>query len=186
MLFISAGHNTKGKKDPGAIGNGHKEADLTAEFRDMMVQHYNTKGIKVITDRDEESLGEYLKRIKPGDASVVFESHFNAATNPTATGIEIVIPDRHTRLEYECAKEMALAAHQLLKLQLRGKRKDGVITEAETARKSLAIMRKEGINVLAEICFISNPKDLKAYFSNKGSLAQAWCDILKRYDDMIA
>jgi N-acetylmuramoyl-L-alanine amidase len=183
MLFISAGHNTKGKKDPGAVANGHEEANLTAEFRNIQLQYLASRGIKAISDKDEESLATYLKRIQTGTGSVVFESHFNAAT-PAATGIEIVIPERHTREEYECAKEMALAAHKLLKLPLRGKNKDGVITEAETARKSLALMRKEGINILSEICFITNANDLKAYFANKGKLVQVWCDILIKYDEM--
>jgi len=36
--FISAGHNPKGiKVDPGAVANGLHEADLTVEFRNLVV-----------------------------------------------------------------------------------------------------------------------------------------------------
>lgn len=34
-LFISAGHSDK---DPGAKGNGYREADTVLEFRDMLAE----------------------------------------------------------------------------------------------------------------------------------------------------
>lgn len=177
MIFNSAGHY---KQDPGAVANGYKEADLTIEFRDLLNKELKALGAKTISDKDEENLGEYLSRIKTGDGSVVHEVHFNAAT-PSATGIEIVIPDRHTTDEFNCARELAAAINQFTGLKLRGDK--GVITESATHRGKLAVMRPEGLNVLTEMCFISNPNDLEKYFAAKHSIAKAFAVILKKYDD---
>ena len=80
MIFPSAGHNPNGlKPDPGAIGNGYREADLAVEFRNLVVSVLKAKKIAVITDKDDERLGDYLKRINTGNGSVVLEFHFDAA-----------------------------------------------------------------------------------------------------------
>ena len=55
MVFISAGHNPKGiKVDPGAIGNGYHEANLTVEFRDLVIKQCLKLGLKVIQDKYNE------------------------------------------------------------------------------------------------------------------------------------
>lgn len=178
-IFNSAGHSNS---DPGAIGNGHKEADLTKEFRDMVNNHLKQMGANVISDIDSESLAQYLNRIKPGTSSVVHETHFNAAT-PQATGVEVIIPNRYTQQEFDCAREIAAAISTTTGLVLRGNK--GVKTESETHRGSLALMRKEGLNVLTEICFISNATDLHKYFAVKNQVAKQVATILKKYDDMM-
>jgi len=76
MLFISAGHHLR---DSGAIGSGTAENVETIKFRDLVVSILRGRGLKVITDNDNETLGEYLARIQPGEASVVCEYHFDAA-----------------------------------------------------------------------------------------------------------
>ena len=37
MVFISAGHNPKGQRDPGAVSGNLAEADLTEEFKNILV-----------------------------------------------------------------------------------------------------------------------------------------------------
>lgn len=182
MIFNSAGHNTKGPRvDPGAIANGYREADLTAEFRNLVNGHLKAIGASFKTDTDEESLAEYLGRIKTGSGSVIHETHFNAGV-PTATGIEVIVPEKPSDAEVKCARELAAEVHRLTNLPLRGEM--GVKTEFETHRGRLGIMRPEGINVLTEICFISNRQDLDAYFAVKDALAASFAKILKKYDDM--
>lgn len=183
MIFNSAGHNKIG--DPGACANGHQEADLTIDLRNLINKHLENLGAKFVGDKDNETLGQYLSRIQPGNGSVVYETHFNAAT-PAATGVEVVIPDRHTTHEYDAAKEIASAISCLTGLSLRGKLKNGVITESETARGKLGLMREEGINLLSEVCFISNKSDLDKYFAAKDAIALRIAQILKKYDDLIA
>lgn len=179
--FISAGHNPKGiKPDPGAIGNGYKEADLAVEFRDLVIAECVKLGVKVIKDNDDERLGTYLERIKTGTGSVVVEYHFDAAATPTATGGTGLIEAEADRLDRAFATEMNNATCQIFGIKNRG-----VITEKESHRGSLGLMREEGIICLCELGFISNKNDMILYHLNKKKLAVEHAKIIKRYEDLI-
>jgi len=176
--FISAGHHLK---DPGAIGNGKKESDLTREFRDMVVPILKCNGVKVITDKDSETLGQYLSRIKTGTGSVVLEFHFDAAIHNGATGTTCLIGNDADRLDKAFAKELVDATSEIL-----GIRNRGVKSESESGRGRLGLMRESGTVALLEICFITNEDDLKAYDTNKVSLACRIAEIVKKYEDLAA
>ena len=61
----------------------------------------------------------------------------------------------------------------------------GVLSEADSHRGRLGLMREKGIVALLELCFISNPDDLKAYDLHKTELAGKIADILIKYDALI-
>lgn len=179
--FISAGHNPKGiKVDPGAVANGLHEADLNIEFRDLVVNELNSLGVKVITDKDDERLSDYLKRIKTGNGSVVLEFHFDAAASPSATGTTSLYGNDADRLDIAFAQELVNITSKILGIKNRG-----AISEAQSHRGSLGLMRKEGIVALLELGFISNPNDIKQYNLNKFTLAKEIAKIVKRYEDLI-
>lgn len=181
MIFPSAGHNPNGlKPDPGAIGNGYREADLAVEFRNLVVSFLKAKKIDVITDKDDERLGDYLKRINTGNGSVVLEFHFDAAASSSATGTTVLIGNDADRLDKAFAKELVEANASILGIKNRG-----VKTEADSHRGSLGLMREQGTVALLEICFISNPDDLEKYEQNKMSLAHKIAEILERYEKLI-
>ena len=181
MIFISAGHTPNGlKPDPGAIGNGYHEADLAVEFRNLVTAMLRAKKLEVITDKDDERLGEYLKRIKTGSGSVVVEYHFDAAESPTATGTTSLIGNDADRLDKAFALELVNATSKCLGIKNRG-----VKTEAESHRGGLGLMRESGIVALVELGFISNLKDLNSYFINKLELAKIHAEILERYEKLI-
>lgn len=179
--FISAGHNNKGiKRDSGAIGNGYQEANLTVEFRDMVIAECLKLGVKVIKDNDDERLGTYLERIKTGNGSVVVEYHFDASDKPTATGTTGLIEAEADRLDKAFAKELTDTTATTLGIKNRG-----VITEAQSHRGSLGLMREEGIICLMEIAFISNKQDMVSYQNNKKDLAVKHAKIIKKYESLI-
>lgn len=181
MIFISAGHNPNGlKPDPGAIGNGYREADLAVEFRNLVVSFLKAKKIDVITDKDDERLGDYLKRIQTGNGSVVLEFHFDAAASPSATGSTVLIGNDADRLDKAFAKELVEANATILGIKNRG-----VKTEAESHRGSLGLMRESGTVALLELCFISNPEDLRKYNANKMTLASKIAEIVERYEKLV-
>lgn len=184
MIFPSAGHHSKAtkiKQDPGAVNKqGIKEGDLTIEFRDLVLKQLDLKGVKYITDTNEENLSAYLKRIETGTGSVVVEYHFDASDKPTPTGTTGLIEAEADRLDRAFAKELTDATANILGIKNRG-----VMTEAQSHRGSLGLMREEGIICLMEICFITNPDDLKAYHANKNKLAKIHADILIKYEAMI-
>jgi len=182
MIFVSAGHNPGGvKPDPGAIGNGKREADLTVEFRNLVLDELKNKNIPFISDNDTERLGEYLKRINTGNASVVLEFHFDAAASPNATGTTVLIGSDSDEQDKAFAKELVEATATILGIKNRG-----VLSETESHRGRLGLTRESGTVALLELCFISNPEDLAAYEKGKFELAQAIADILIEYEDLIS
>jgi len=184
MIFISAGHHSKAtkiKQDPGAVNaQGIKEGDLTIEFRDLVCKELDLKGVKYITDTNEETLSAYLQKIQTGNGSVVVEYHFDANDKPTPTGTTGLVEGEADRLDRAFAKELTDATANILGIKNRG-----VIDESQSHRGRLGLMREEGIICLMEICFITNPDDLKAYNANKHNLAKAHAEILVKYENMI-
>lgn len=181
MVFISAGHNPKGiKVDTGAVGNGFRETDLAIEFRDLVIKECLRLGLKVIQDKDDERLGTYLERIKTGSGSVVIEFHFDAAASTSATGTTALIEAEADRLDKAFAKELVELTSKTFGIKNRG-----VITEKESHRGSLGLMREEGIICLLELCFISNKQDIQLYKANKEKLAFSIARVIKKYEDLI-
>lgn len=180
--FLSGGHNPKGKKiDPGAIGNGRKEADIASEFRDLVVSKYKKKYPKelVITDKDDETLSDYLKRIKTGSGSVVLEFHCDASTNKSASGCTAIVGTDSNGADKSFASELVNKTSEILSIKNRG-----VISEADSHRGRLGLMREQGTVVLLELFFISNQNDLKSYRENKEKLADALIDIIYKYEKL--
>lgn len=185
MIFISAGHNAKSKtikQDPGAVNAaGVKEGDLTIEFRDLVKRELDLLGVKYISDSEEENLAMYLKRINTGTGSVVVEYHFDSSVNPAATGCSALIEAEADRLDTVFAKEMAETTASLMGINNRG-----VLTEAQSHRGRLGLMREDGLICLVELCFISNKEDLAKYHFHKVALAKAHARIIQRFENMIA
>lgn len=186
MKFISAGHCAKPgpTHDPGAPGvNGRWEANETVKIRNRVIEIIKSRGITdIIQDADGESLSQYLRRIRTGDGSMVCEFHFNAG-KPEATGVETLIEIDGDKLDIACAREFSAVTSSILGIPMRGNR--GVKTEADTRHKRLALMKEDGIIVLVEVAFITNPNDMNAFDANFESLCQAYADIIIKYDAMI-
>lgn len=175
--YVSAGHH---ENDPGALGSGQNENELTIEFRDLVISELARMGVSYAKDKDNETLGQYLHRIRPGAASVVVEFHFDSSSNKNATGTTAVVANKASKNSKAFAKELVDKTTEIL-----GIRNRGVIPESQTYRKRLAIMRKPGIVALLELGFISNQKDVEAYHAGKAKLAKELAKIIKKYDDLI-
>lgn len=165
MIFLSAGHNFG---DPGAIGNGYKENELCMELRSLIYEQLLLSKANVILDKDSETLGQYITRIKPGSGSVVCELHFNAVSNASATGVEVFYPDTHKSINKSIAAEMSAELACIMQIKDRGAK-----LESSSARGRLAILRTgAGISFLPELAFISNANDMIAYQTNKVDIAK--------------
>jgi len=184
MIFISAGHNSQSKtikQDPGAVNkHGVKEGDLTIELRDLVCKELDFLGVKYVKDSDEESLAMYLKRIQTGSSSVVCEFHFDASDNPSATGCTALVEADADRLDKAFATDMVKWTADTLGIKNRG-----VITEAESHRGRLGLMKENGLVVLIEVGFITNEDDMRFYNINKNLLAHNYAVMLKQYEDLL-
>ena len=177
MIYISAGHHDK---DPGAVANGYKEADLTKELRNMISDVLTLRRYNHIMDKDYETNAQYQSRIKPGNASVLMDLHFNAAS-PSATGVEVFIASNATANSKAMANEVCEALSALMGIKNRG-----VKSEALSQHKKLGILhRGAGIACLVEVCFITNAKEMESYQCQKKWIAIKLADILIKYEDLI-
>ena len=176
MVFISAGHNPKGQRDPGAVSGNLSEADLTEEFKNILVPIAKGLGLKIVTDKPDEKLADYLKRIKPGNGSVVIEFHFDSAVNKSASGATSIVGSDADRFDKLFAKEIVDATAQTLEIKNRG-----VINEAESHRGRLGLMREQGIVTLLEIGFISNPDEMEVFNQKYWLIAKSISEVLIDY-----
>jgi N-acetylmuramoyl-L-alanine amidase len=174
--FISAGHHLR---DSGALGSGTQENLETIKFRDLVVTICKAKGLKVITDNDNETLSQYLNRIQTGDGSVVLEFHFDAS-NGKASGCTAIVGVDADKNDKAFGQELADGCSQILGIPNRG-----VVSEAESHRGRLGLMRESGIVCLLEICFIDNGNDMAKYNANKQTLASFVANIVEKYENLI-
>ena len=185
MIYNSAGHHNN---DTGAVAkhNGvlYKENVIAISFRNGISKRILDKGYKVIEDKDNETLSDYLSRIKPGSGSVICETHMNAF-NSTSTGIEVIVPNNPSKYELNLASMLALGIHKITGLPLRNNG-TGVITEKQSKRGSLGIMRKEGTVVLIELGFISNPNDVKIVLEKRDTICNFIGDCLIIAEDWLS
>lgn len=173
MLYISAGHHFK---DSGAIGvNGLKESAVTIIQRDLVCKELDKQGVKYTKDDDNETLAQYLNRIKTTPRDVVIEWHCNAF-NKSANGTETLVADNANSKTLQFAKEMNDITCFVL-----GTTNRGVKTEKDSHRGKLGLMRESGIVILIELFFIDNPNDLKKWELNKEILAIEYVKIIKKY-----
>jgi len=175
MIYVFAGHvadKTDPDYDPGASANGFVEADLSATLRNKVANLLKAAGAKVTVDSDGDSLKAVLAKTDSSEKDVIFDIHWNAGV-AGATGTEVFIPDRHTDFEKKFAKKIVDSIGAIMGLKVRG-----VKTEAQSARKRLGVMRPLGINMLVEICFLTNKSDMEKYLNNIDIVAKAISNVL--------
>lgn len=176
-VFPSAGHSNA---DPGAVANGFKEGELTKELRNMVAERLKAANHRFITDNDNESNLQYQGRIKPGSGSVLLDFHFNAGP-PSATGTEVIVSNVANDNSRLFARELVDGASRIL-----GIRNRGVKGETGSQHSRIGILHLgAGIAALAEVCFITNERDLAAYQVNKERLADFYAKTLMKYDNIV-
>ncbi len=158
-IYLSAGHsNTKGR-DMGAVGNGFIEGVEAAELRNIIFTELKKLGITAKMDSNNTILADSLRFFKnlTDSKSIVVDIHFNAGV-PKATGTETLVPFDATKFEKSLAEELTKTMSETLAIKSRG-----VKTEADSHHGRLGWMRLTGENVLLEVCFISNKKEIENY-----------------------
>lgn len=173
-IYITAGHSNIKGKDNGAVtkyGNEGIEARIfVTELAKVLFKKY---GVMTITESDPYSLPqtiEFLERAK--DSEYTIDVHFNAF-NEVSTGVEVFVPKNHNPNELSLAKQIAESISNTLSIPLRGGSTTGVKgvkVENESQHSKLGILSSNLLassnNLLIELCFISNPKDMESYRDN--------------------
>ena len=90
-----------------------------------------------------------------------------------------MIGDDFDRLDKSFGQELVNAVSNILKIKNRG-----LITEKQSARGRLGLMREQGTVCLLELCFISNKEDMARYELCKHELAEVIANIVYKYENL--
>ena len=178
-IFISAGHSNQPNKDCGAVGNGFVEGVLAAELRTLIAAKLqNIYGIIPVMDDDSNVLLDTIRKFRNMTApdSIVIDIHFNASANAEATGTEVLIPGAPSDTEKKLASYIAFVTAEIIGIKNRG-----VKSELESHHGRLGWMRLTGENILIEVCFITNAKDMKHYNDYKNTLAAKYAEVISGF-----
>lgn len=166
-VFLTAGHEIKeGGATTGAKTiHGNEAALVRMLVTDIACSLYEKYKIMAITDKDHWSLVYvvgWLKNLVKKD-DIIIDFHFNAFHLESANGTEAFIPDKHTTAEKLLANDIVNAITDAIGTS---KRNPPVKTESQSQHPRLAILSTPtlAVNVLVEICFLSNPNDMAAFF----------------------
>lgn len=165
-IFLSAGHSTT---DPGAVGNGLKEANIAVEVRNGVANFLQHTGVTFEMDSNGSGnlpLRDAVKRAREHHIAVEF--HCNSAANPAATGVETLQAPK----DKELGAALCAAIAGTLKIKNRGAK-----PENAGQHHRLAFVQAGGI--IVELFFISNPADVRAYKSAKHAMCLAIAEVLE-------
>lgn len=164
-LFISAGHSDT---DPGARGNGTTEAEVVTKLRDLLCEELDQRGMVLTRDGEEgENLPLHDAWRMASEHDVAVEFHLNAAT-PAATGVETLSHSEHKPLgELLCS-----AVHDTLDIANRGAKGEG------SGQHSRLAFVSDGGGIILEMFFVTNARDVQAYYSNQRAVVQALAAVL--------
>lgn len=189
-LLVMAGHgrNVDGSWDPGAVGNGYQEANLTRELRDLIKVAADRAGVPcdVAPDRNHYS---YFKNGGIYDFSpytYVLEVHFNASSKVDDVGDGVV----KGSMVYIDKSETGHSVEDAIlnNLYALGSRQawDGVVVtqRQESYKNGLMVqskVRAQGVShAVLETCFITDYDDVNWYLVNKSKIASTIVDGIKK------
>lgn len=161
-ILLIAGH---GQGDPGAMGNGYKEADLTREVVKLLKPQLDKYADVTIADTSKNWLNN---KMDFSPFYYVLEIHFNAGVNDkkgnngtTGTEIYITTSEKTHGVETEIVKGISSIG-----FKNRGvKRKNwAVINRAKNQGVSSALL---------EVCFIDDADDMWLFQKRKAEVIKA-------------
>lgn len=169
---VTAGHSNN---DPSAVNGKFKEADLAAQFRNVVAYYLREAGIQYKTDgvgTNNLDLNSAIKLIK--GSSVAVEFHMNAAASKQANGIETIALPKDKKL----AQDLSKAVADVFGSRLRGD--NGWIDQSQSARGKLGFISNGGL--IVELGFISNEAELAQFNAKYWSAAKAVAKVLIEYE----
>lgn len=165
-LFISAGHSDT---DPGAVGNGKREADIVLEFRDYLALALQARDVEFSKDGEPgQNLPLNVAWRKAAEHDIAIEFHCNAFVRPTATGVETLSSDDNKPLGTRICQTIS----EVLDITNRGAKGE------DSGQHSHLAFVSQGNGIIVELFFISNEDDLDKYENGKLRLAEELADLL--------
>lgn len=179
-LVLIAGHNGKGTGAIGYIDEGEETITLRNDIYNKLIKKGISKD-QIITDKEKDPL--ILSKVVSWIKSFIYKDdlcvdlHFNASSNATASGCEVLIPNNHTNLEKEIATKLSKVIAETLYIKNRG-----VKTEKDSQHNTIAMLSGfDCVNILIEVCFVTNKNDVLAYTKKYDELVECLSSVLYDY-----
>lgn len=165
-IFLSAGHSST---DPGATAGVRTEAQIVAEFRNLVSFYLARSDIAHELDSDDVDGNWPLRKAARAAANfdLAIEFHTNAFHLPSATGVETLSQTK----DYAFGAKLCAVISDILGINDRGAK-----SEDSGQHSRLAFVQSGGI--IVELFFISNPSDLAAYDAKKWLVARAVAQVI--------
>lgn len=158
-ILLIAGH---GNGDPGACGNGYREADLTREVAALLNSQFKGVCDAEVADTNKnwyEYLGSHSYNFTKYD--YVLEIHFNSGGG-TGTEIFVTTSEAGTGVEAAIMQQISNAV---------GYKNRGV---KRTNFRVISRVKNQGVSsALLEVCFIDSSSDVNTYQSRKSDIINA-------------
>lgn len=168
-ILLISGH---GAGDPGATGNGYKEANLTREITRILAEKLRKYCTVDIYNTSRNAFYDCQNgTFKIGKYDYVLEIHLNAF-NKKAYGSECYVTTREAGITVEQA--IMKRMKKFFTLRDNDSIFDGVKRTNFLVINTVKSMGMSG--ALLETCFIDNKNDMSIYQKNKDSICQAICD----------
>lgn len=169
-VFLDAGHIV-GKEgyDPGAEGNGYREADLTSDLTDRIFKICRDEyGIDIV---DGKTYGiSYDKRTGKAielDCTVFVSIHFNATGDGSGSGCMSIVGGPDRRNVNSMTLTQIMNSHLVSAMS-------GIGSYGISVRDDLAVVNNGGIAAtLLEVAFIDNSGDMQYYNARRDAIARS-------------
>lgn len=155
-IVIDAGH---GGKDPGAIGDGVKEKDITLLFAKKLRQELHANGHYILMTRETDSYPTLSARVKLANwnrVDLFVSIHCNAAVNELASGFEVWTSIGDTKADKYAEEVINHINRRFPALKLRRDFSDG---DADKEKDYTVLADTSCPAILIETGFISNSGD---------------------------
>ena len=161
-VFINPGHDIL--CDPGACGNGLKEAEIVRDVSELLEEYLVNAGIEVVGNLQDDSLRYICASANQwGDDGIIFVSvHCNAATNTLARGTEVFICPQSYR-----ARPIANFVQSQIVNSI------GTINRGVKEANYHVLTRTLMPAILVELAFITNEDDAEILRTKKDEFAKA-------------
>lgn len=169
-ILLISGH---GAGDPGACGNGYKEADLTREVVNNLAKKLKQYATVDVYNQNRNAFYDVQNGVfNISKYDYVFEVHFNASANGKGRGSECYVTTRENGITVEQAIMKNMSKFFVL-------RDNDSIFDGVKRTNFLVIntVKSKGISgALLETCFIDNKDDINIYQKNKDAICQGIVD----------
>lgn len=169
-VVLDAGH---GGHDPGAVGNGLKEKDITLSLALKIGGILKKHGIKVTYTRSDDRFVDLKERGRISDrasADIFVSLHVNSAGNPAATGFEIWTSKGQGKGDLLATKIGEQLQKDFPKEKFRADFRDG---DLDKESNFTVLVGPKAPAVLIEYLFIVNPSDANVLRTRQGDLAES-------------